>query len=281
MRDDAVRIQLCSYARHSQPYHQRFAEGLETYIVRLQVEGESEAFIEGQFVPVLPGDLMLFRPGDYYELRIGHKTNRLKPSGDYYIFCTGTFVEEWWNKRYRPKKVRIADDPKIHGVWEQLILEKMRLDDGKPEVLEGLLRALFGLLDRAIDEAPASASASASHAYKIKGYIEAHATTPLKLQEIADQTGISVTRAVHVFKSHFGISIMQYVRQLRLAHASRLMSNSQYTLERIAEEAGFGSYTYFHRVFRARYGMAPGLYRGKMTYQSQQAAKKNAGERMQ
>nr|AYQ74940.1 AraC family transcriptional regulator [Cohnella candidum] len=257
----AVEIQLCAYSRHSQPFHQRYPEGPETYIVRLQAEGESEAFIDGRLVPILPGDLTLSQPGEYYELRIGHQASPLRPSGDYYVLCSGTFVEEWWKKRNRPKMVRLADDPKIHGVWEQLILEKLRLDGGNPEVLEALLRALFSLLDRAIDEAPSSTSASANHAHKIKTYIEAHALAPLTLQEIADHAGISVTRAVHVFKSQFGLSVMQYAQQLRLAHAVRLMSNSQYTLERIAEEAGFGSYTYFHRVFRARYGIAPGQYR--------------------
>jgi AraC family transcriptional regulator of arabinose operon len=32
-------------------------------------------------------------------------------------------------------------------------------------------------------------------------------------------------------------------------------------LERIAESAGFGSYTYFHRVFRSKYGISPKQYR--------------------
>ncbi|MNI95930.1 Bacterial regulatory helix-turn-helix protein, AraC family [compost metagenome] len=30
------------------------------------------------------------------------------------------------------------------------------------------------------------------------------------------------------------------------------------TLEQVAEAAGFGGYAYFHRVFRARYGISPG-----------------------
>lgn len=256
-----IDIQLCAFSRHTQPFHHLFKNGLDTYIIRLQLEGESEALIDSRMEPVLPGDLLLFRPGQVYDLWIANKESKLGPSGDYYVMCTGTWLDEWWNRRERPAKTRIADVVPLIAVWEPLIVEKRRLDGGSPEILASLLKALCNLIDRAIEEAPAVSSASALNALKMKGYIEAHANEPLKLEEIAAQAGISVTRAVHLFKSRFGMSIMKYVQQVRLAIALRLMDNSQFTLERIAEDAGFGSYTYFHRVFRERYGVSPGQYR--------------------
>jgi AraC family transcriptional regulator of arabinose operon len=256
-----VDIQLCGFSRHQTPFRHLFRHGLETYIIRLQLEGECEALIDGRLEAVVPGDLLLFRPGEIYDLRIGGAESRLGPSGDYYVMCTGHWVDGWWDRRERPHKTRIADNGQILSVWEQLILEKRRLDGGSTEIAEALFKALCNLIDRAIEESPRSSSASDLHALKMKSYIEAHATSPLRLEDVAAQAGISVTRAVHLFKSRFGLSIMKYAQQVRLAHAVRLMDNSQFTLERIAEDAGFGSYTYFHRVFRERYGISPGEYR--------------------
>ncbi|CAM4021766.1 AraC family transcriptional regulator [Cohnella lubricantis] len=256
-----IDIQLCAFSRHAQPFHHVFRSGLDTYILRLQMEGESEALIDGRMEQVLPGDLMLFSPGQAYDLWIGNKESKLGPSGDYYVMCTGSWLDDWWSRRERPAKTRIADVVPLVAVWEPLIVEKRRLDGGSQEILASLLKALCNLIDRAIEEAPIVSTASVLSALKMKGYIEAHANEPLKLEDIARQAGISVTRAVHLFKARFGVSIMKYVQQVRLAIALRLMENSQFTLERIAEEAGFGSYTYLHRVFRERYGVSPGEYR--------------------
>jgi AraC family transcriptional regulator of arabinose operon len=256
-------IQLCEYSLHPQPFRQHYRNGLDTYVIRLQAEGEAEALIEGSYVAVLPGDLMLFQPGELYDLRIGEKESPLGVSGDYYVMCTGSLVDEWWARQPRPKKTRIAADGKILGVWQQLILEKRRLDGGSAAILEALLLALCLLLDRAIAEAPATASPSALLALKMKSYIEEHAAQPLRLEEVASHVGLSVTRAVHLFKERHRISILQYASQIRLAMALRLMESSQLTLEVIAEECGFGSYTYFHRVFREHYGVAPGQYRSR------------------
>lgn len=256
-----VDIHLSSFSRHIQPFRHLFGDGLDTYIIRLQAEGECEVLIGGKMVAVLPGDLLLFQPGELYELRIGEKESPLGFSADYYVMCTGEWVDSWWNKRTRAKKSRIAQDSKLHSVWQQLILEKRRPDGGSPEILEALFKALCLLLDRAVADAPAASSSSLLLGLKIKNYVEEHATSLIRLEDVARHAGISVTRAVHLFKDQFGYSVLQYAAQVRLAMALRMMDNSNYTLERIAEETGFGSYTYFHRVFRERYGVAPGMYR--------------------
>ncbi|MDH6370180.1 hypothetical protein CA600_10635 [Paenibacillus sp. VTT E-133280] len=261
METNSVQISLCGFIRHTQPFRQLYRSGLDTYIIRLQAEGECEVLIDGDMVTVVPGDLLLFKPQDIYDLRIGEKKSKLGHSVDYFVMCTGEWVDQWWNLRERPKKVRIADDGKLQSIWQQLDLENRRLDGGSPEILEALFKALCLLLDRAMEEAPASSSASLLHGLKMKSYVEEHATSEIRLKDVAAHAGISVTRAVHVFKIQFGYSIMQYAGQIRLAMALRLMDNTNYTLERIAEETGFGSYTYFHRVFRERYGVSPGNYR--------------------
>ncbi|PLT48326.1 transcriptional regulator (AraC/XylS family) [Paenibacillus pasadenensis] len=256
-------IVLCDYSRHEQPFQQSMRGGLECYLFRLQIEGQASVLLGGRMETVLPGELLLFPPGEAYEIDIvpGGDEPGHGASADYYFMATGSWLDRWWQQEARPRRARIADDGKIQGIWHQLALESRRLDGGSPEILSALLQALCLLLERAIREAPAKGGPGALLAMKLKHFVEAHATRAFTLDEAAAHVGISKTRAVHLFKQETGGSIMQYAQQVRLALALRLMAGSQLTLEQIADEAGFGSYTYFHRVFREKYGVPPGAYR--------------------
>ncbi|BBH21883.1 DNA-binding transcriptional regulator AraC [Paenibacillus baekrokdamisoli] len=260
-----INVHLCGYSKHLEPFKHDYRNGLDTYIIRLQLEGFSQALIEGEIVDILPGDLLLFKPGDAYALNIGEPGEPMKPNGDYFIMSTGPRMDEWWAQKRRPTRTKLAEDERIKGQWQQLIQEKRRLDGGYPELITLLVRTLLLLLDRAIEEAPPAQSVSAFHALKMRNFIEENASSVLRLQDIASHAGLSVSRAVHLFKDRFGVSAMQYAQQLRLSHALELLDHSLLSLEQIAMETGLGSYTYFHRVFRATYGISPGAYRKRQS----------------
>ncbi|MBJ6362555.1 helix-turn-helix domain-containing protein [Paenibacillus sp. GCM10012307] len=262
MRTEEIFIRLCGYSRHQEPFQQD-ENSLDTYIIRLQTEGVSRALINGQFTEVSPGDLLLFKPGDAYKLRIGKTGEPMQPNGDYFVMCSGPGIDKWWTLNQRETRRTIVVDERLKGIWHQLIGEKRRLSGGDPELISLLARSLLILLDRAIEEAPLAQSFPAFHALKMRNYIEENAAQPIRLSDIAGHAGLSVSRAVHLFKEHFGMSAMQYVQQLRLAHALELLDHSVMSLEQIAAETGLSSYTYFHRVFREKYGLSPGVYRKK------------------
>lgn len=261
MKETGIKLDYCAFMYHNTPFRHTYKSGLETYIIRLQTEGLCQALIAGQVDIIEPGDLLLFSPGEVYDLRIGE----LGPSGDYYVICSGPWLDEWWKLQRRPQKTKIGENGRIAALWQQLILESRRHDGGNPELLCTLMQSLCYLLDRAIDEATSYNSGPKLLSYKIKLYIEEHAAIPFTLSDVAKHTGLSVSRSVQLFKAEFGMSIMQYAQKVRLAMALELMGKSPLTLERIAEETGFGSYTYFHRVFKRYYGISPGAYRKQMT----------------
>ena len=53
----------------------------------------------------------------------------------------------------------------------------------------------------------------------MKNYIEENASSMFKLEDVAAHVGISVSRAVHLFKEAFGTTIMQYTMDVRLSMA--------------------------------------------------------------
>ncbi|WP_168736006.1 helix-turn-helix domain-containing protein [Cohnella fermenti] len=264
-----IEVQLCDYSSHTE-FVQGYPDGLPTYIIRLQAEGMSRALVGGELTEIVPGDLLLFRPGERYELRIGERgpLPAAKRSGDYFVMCVGEGMDEWWARRERPTLSRIGEDGRIRAVWQQLILEHRRLGGGDAELVALLTRALLAMLDRAIDEAPDSRSAPALNALKMRSFIESRSTEALTLEDIAMHVRLSVSRAGHLFKEHFGVSMIAYLQQIRMHRALNLLAYSQLSLEQIAAESGLGSYAYFHRLFRAQYGMSPGAYRKKRSASS-------------
>jgi AraC-like DNA-binding protein len=64
-----------------------------------------------------------------------------------------------------------------------------------------------------------------------------------------------------VFKEEVGMSIAQYLMQVRLERARELLSATHLPVIEIAERCGFGGVSYFNRAFKAEEGITPTEYR--------------------
>ena len=79
-------------------------------------------------------------------------------------------------------------------------------------------------------------------------------------KEIAAELNISLSRLARVFKNVKGMSLVDYRNGLRLERFAALFNRGSTNLLEAALEAGFGSYSQFHRVFRARLHATPSNY---------------------
>ncbi|WP_028530808.1 AraC family transcriptional regulator [Paenibacillus sp. HW567] len=252
------------FSFHRKPFHMSRSEGVQYYLLRLQTEGRSRTMIDGTVQSVENGDLMLFGPSDPYYLSIDKESHPVgKPrveSGDYHIFCGGPWMEEWWTRKQRPALLHVPHSENFLGLFRQIVLEQRRLSDSSPEISACYLQILCLEIDRLMSEQPA-VSAKGYLAYRMKQYVEEHAAYPFRLEDVAGYVDISVSRAVHLFKEAFGTTIVKYVNDVRLEMARERITFSPMPLEHVSETCGFANYTYFHRVFRSRFGMSPKQYR--------------------
>ncbi|MBA5779455.1 helix-turn-helix domain-containing protein [Stappia sp. F7233] len=70
------------------------------------------------------------------------------------------------------------------------------------------------------------------------------------------------------FKQATGASLMDYVQNLRIEEAKRLLENDSVSAERIASVVGYGNPAFFRRLFKRCTGLTPGAYR-RMFHQFQ------------
>ncbi len=106
-------------------------------------------------------------------------------------------------------------------------------------------------------------------------YIASHLNESLTLDTVAKQVFVSKCYLCRMFRSRTGQSFSQYVTGQRLDRAEHLLRHSGLSIDRIAEQCGFGSAAYFATSFRRRYGCAPSAYRRKM--QEHHPARRAAG----
>ena len=92
-------------------------------------------------------------------------------------------------------------------------------------------------------------------------FIEANYTCQFSLQEVAKAAHLSVSRLAHLFKEQIGITIIDYLTDVRINHAKKLLLSSDKNCTEICFEVGYNNQSYFIRAFRGLVGLTPLQFR--------------------
>lgn len=88
-------------------------------------------------------------------------------------------------------------------------------------------------------------------------FIHSHSEDDLTLEDIATASQVSRHHLAHVFGHVLGISVMSYVRGLRLSAAAKKLAGGAPDILTVALDAGYGSHEAFSRAFREAFGVTP------------------------
>ncbi len=81
------------------------------------------------------------------------------------------------------------------------------------------------------------------------------------LGELAETVGVHPTYLARAFRAHYGLSVGEYGRRLRLAWAAAELARGDKPLAEVAASAGFADQSHFTRVFKHHVGVTPARYR--------------------
>ena len=101
--------------------------------------------------------------------------------------------------------------------------------------------------------------------------ISRHLSEPITLDSIAATLFVSKYHLAHTFKQYMGVSIHQFIINLRLAKA-REMVDAGLPLKNVSVECGFSNYSNFYKIFRSHVGMSPTEYRAVRRNSSKKTA---------
>jgi AraC family transcriptional regulator len=99
----------------------------------------------------------------------------------------------------------------------------------------------------------------------------------LSLSSVAELVGVHAAHLAKMFRKHYGCTLGDYVRRLRLDYASQLLARSERTLTTIALAAGFYDQSHFAHLFKLRFGVTPGVFRADLRRKHVSIAVKKQG----
>lgn len=102
---------------------------------------------------------------------------------------------------------------------------------------------------------------TSSYTEQCKDYVYQNYRKKIYLEEIADILGISSSYLSRLFKKETGISLQDFINDVRVKKAANLLIYSEETLPGIAEYVNFPSQSYFGKIFKQKMQMTPKQYR--------------------
>lgn len=96
---------------------------------------------------------------------------------------------------------------------------------------------------------------------QVKRYIAAHLSGDTSLYTLAEQVHFSQEYLLRIFKKKEGVTILQYINDLKLGMAKELLTGSEIPVKEIAEQLGFASQGYFGKFFRSKTGLSSNAWR--------------------
>ncbi len=245
--------------------------------------GEGICFAGDGIAPFNTGDVLLFG---------GHIPHYLRSAPQFYrpqfpLKCGSTYIR--FNHDILPAKLYAVKECTAigeliaaaqHGLrWSadsidrRIVaqIEMMEQLNGFERLLQlyDLLNKMGGMLDRATKiasdrvVAPQAKSkiCSSTIEYIIKNFNQ-HIT----LEELAQNAQINKTALCRHFKLHAGLSIFDFLLELRIEYAKAQLRTTKLTISEVAAEAGFNNLPNFNVQFKRLTGCTPGEYRAEGNY---------------
>lgn len=95
----------------------------------------------------------------------------------------------------------------------------------------------------------------------VKAYIDAHYTEEIKLKDLADVACMSEAAMSRFFKLHTGRTISDYIIDIRLGNAARLLVDTSRSVADISYQCGYNNLSNFNRLFKRKKGCSPKEFR--------------------
>lgn len=266
---------VAPYFKNSRHFHQDYELVLVIEGTGKRVIGDHiEAFQNGDLVFVGPNlPHAWFNDSDYYE----GIENLLARSIVTY------FKKSWLEKEVvrlsrSANMVRLLENAhrgiKITGKTKALItktLQESIHSTGLQKVID-LFTILHELAENEDYELLASinylSSSGMNEGHRISqvyDYVLANFSAPIKLEEVATLANMSANAFCRYFKAHTEKNFSQFVNEIRIAHACKLLQQNDFPISQISYESGYQSITNFNKFFRKIMLKSPLEYRKAMT----------------
>lgn len=190
-----------------------------------------------------------------------HSHRFLEEGGSCFILQMG---EPWTDRMRRLELVEPRAPLAVRGGRAIHLASELRREfkagDAASELaIEGLTLSLLGELGRAKDRA--ERSVKPGWLIRAVEILHDRMRDSVRMAEIADEVGVHPVHLSRTFARHYGCTMGEYLRRLRVEVARKELVDTSRSLSDIAYGAGFSDQAHFTRVFKQLTGFTPRAYR--------------------
>lgn len=246
---------LCSVTFNRNHYTKR--TGLPSFLLSQTFFGKGILRYEGKEYTLKPDDLFLI------DCRKEHEYFAADENGWGYRFIhfDGPAMQDYFTPILSNRNVQFTfdKDSRYQSLLKELILTNYGNEPNK-EIITN--RILTDMITEILCQLPQYQSAEYPRVIsELCDYLDNSFREKLTLDQIAEHCSLSKFYMSREFKKYVGKSIFNYIIDLRIVFAQRLLRYSDMSINEISEQVGFEDHNGFYRAFRQREDMSPSEYR--------------------
>lgn len=245
---------------HADGYYFNLDRGRELNEYQLLYLTEGEGVFHSTTVreaPLREGDLWLLFPGEWHS----YHPNPRKGWKSYWIGFKGRNMDDRVRAGFlSPQKpiYHVGFSDSIVRLYKQAYDAAIEEAAYSQQLMAGMVNLLIGIMyskERNIQLSRNQAHVDLISRARLR--IRESLESPLTIQQVAEEMGISYSNFRKLFKEHTGISPAIYQQDLRLQRAKEMLSTTDISVKEIAYRLNFESPDYFSAKFKAKTGRRP------------------------
>ena len=238
------------------------------------IGGQARHIINGMEFDAHPGDMFILFPGMTHELREMQNFDEVKIGcipGAFSALVPELELSDGFRSLFLPPRENSRSIPRLqlktdeYSYVRQIVLKMVDEYNKKTIGWQPAIRSSFCMLLvtflRAFNRKMETFNPILYHLNETISYMENNFSKCITLYDLAQRTGLSESQFVRVFRKNYGTSPIDYLINIRLANACRLLLSSDKTVTEIALECGYNDCNYFSRQFKRKIGAPPCDYR--------------------
>lgn len=231
--------------------------GRVDYHILYIIKGYCTLQYAGQKRTLLPGDGVLYKPGERQEYAFPADTD----TSTFWVHFSGSAIEGilknagFWDNCF----FRLQQPQQTEMLFEELVREQQFKQFQYTLMCNSLLLRILGHILR--DTQMVQTQAPIAGILPALSAMHDHPEENMDIQTYANMCHLSKSRFIHLFTAFTGASPHHYRLNLRVHRAKELLAYSSMSIAEVSTTVGFADPLYFSRIFRKYTDLSPTQYR--------------------